>query len=29
MKKVYKPKEENIKKLRIFLTKIKNGKLKD
>jgi len=29
MKKIYKPKEVNIKKLQIFLTKQKNGRLKN
>ena len=29
MKKVYKPKEVNIKKLQMFLTKLKDGRLKN
>ena len=29
MKKIYKPKEVNIKKLQIFLTKQNNGRLKN
>jgi len=29
MKKIYKPKEVNIKKLQIFLTKQKDGRLKN
>ena len=29
MKKTYKPKEENVKKLKLFLKKLDNGRLND